>query len=114
MKKIILALVGALLMLSSCGVGNYSLSSGKPDDAYVSFVSAKSIEVSVSVDANNVYSVKTVKDKAWTTDRKIKETAKNTIILTPGQHSIVVTKDGQQIYSKKIFVSAQDHKVIEL
>ena len=38
MKKILIALIGAL-MLSSCGVGSYSVSSGKADEGMISFVS---------------------------------------------------------------------------
>ena len=38
MKKMMIALIGAI-MLSGCGVGSYSVSSGKADEAMISFVS---------------------------------------------------------------------------
>ena len=112
MKKIIIALIGALL-LSSCGVGSYSVSSGKPDESMLSFVSEAQTPISVTVD-NDSYDVFTVKAKAWKKDRKIKETAQNTIYISPGKHDITVKINGEQVYHKLIFVSAQEHKIIEL
>ena len=108
MNKILLAVLSALL-LSACGVGNYSLSSGKADVSMLSFVSAEYVKIKVSVDDKS-YDLLSVKDKAWKTDRKIKPTAKN----TPGTHEVAVSADGSQIYSKKIFVSASEHKIVEL
>lgn len=112
MKKILIALVGALL-LTGCGVGSYSVSSGKADEAMLSFVSADKTPIVVTVD-NDTYNVNTVKTKAWQKDRKIKKTAQNTIYITPGQHTVVVTVNGNEVCNKKIFVSVQEHKVIEL
>ncbi len=112
MNKILLAVLSALL-LSACGVGNYSLSSGKADVSMLSFVSAEYVKIKVSVDDKS-YDLLSVKDKAWKTDRKIKPTAKNTILLTSGTHEVAVSADGSQIYSKKIFVSASEHKIVEL
>lgn len=112
MKKIIVALIAALL-LSSCGVGSYSVSSGKADEGMLSFVSAAKLPISVTVD-NDSYDVHTVKAKAWRKDRKIKKTAKNTIFLAPGRHDVVVEIHGNEVYHKTIFVSTQEHKIIEL
>lgn len=112
MKKIIIAFIGALLLIG-CGVGSYSVSSGKADEGMISFVSVSSVPISVTID-DETYDAYTVKSKAWRKDRNIKQTARNTIYLTPGQHSIVVTMDGKEVCSKKVFISAQEHKVIEL
>lgn len=112
MKKILIALVGALL-LTGCGVGSYSVSSGKADEAMLSFVSADKTPIVVTVD-NDTYNVNTVKTKAWQKDRNIKKTTQNTIYITPGQHTVVVTVNGNEVCNKKIFVSVQEHKVIEL
>lgn len=38
MKKLFVALFGAVMM-TGCGVGSYSISSGKADEAMLSFVS---------------------------------------------------------------------------
>lgn len=112
MKKIIFALVGTLL-LSACGVGSYSISSGKADESMLSFVSADKTPITVSVDGNS-YDVFTVKTKAWQKDRNIKKTSQNTIIISPGQHDVVVMMNEKEVCHKKVFVSAQEHKVIEL
>ena len=112
MKRVIIVLF-AILMLSSCGVGSYSVSSGKADEGMLSFVSASETSVDVTIDDNS-YAVYTVKSKAWRKDRNIKKTAKNTIILSPGQHNVIVTMKGKTVLNKKIFVSPQEHKIIEL
>lgn len=112
MKKIIIAFIGALV-LAGCGVGSYSVSSGKADECMISFVSESVTPVTVTIDGTS-YDVYTVKTKAWRKDRNIKETARNTIYLTPGQHSVVVVMNGNEICDKKVFISAQEHKVIEL
>ena len=112
MKKIIIAAISALL-LTSCGVGSYSVSSGKADEAAISFTTAKATPITVTID-DATYDLSSVKDVAWKTDRKIKKTAKNTIYLTPGTHNVTVVIAGNQVYSKKLFLSASEHKVVEL
>lgn len=112
MKKIIVSLIGAL-MLTSCGVGSYSVSSGKADEGMISFVSDAKTPITVTID-NNSYDVYTVRTKAWRRDRSIKKTAQNTIFLTPGQHNVVVTMNGKEVCNKKVFISTQEHKVLEL
>ena len=49
MKKIIFALVSAIV-ISSCGVGSYSISSGKPDVAALSFTSTDKQPIVVHID----------------------------------------------------------------
>ncbi len=112
MKKIIIAIIGAL-MLTCCGVGSYSVSSGKADEGMISFVSESKTPITVTIDSNN-YEVYTVKTKAWRKDRNIKKTIQNTIFLTPGQHNVIVTMNGKEVCNKKVFISIQEHKVIEL
>lgn len=112
MKKIIIAILGALL-LAGCGVGNYSISSGKADQGMLSFVSADKTPITVTVD-NDSYDIYTVKTKAWHKDRDIKTTTENTIFLTPGQHSVVVSMNGKEVCNRKVFISVQEHKIIEL
>lgn len=112
MKKVIVAFISALI-LTSCGVGNYSVSSGKADEGMLSFTSASKTSIVVTVD-NEQYDIYTVETKAWRRDRNIKKTAQNTISLTTGQHNVEVSINGNPVYRKKIFLSAQEHKVIEL
>ena len=110
MKRILLILFAAL-MLAACG-GTYSVASGRDDAAQLSFASESSFDVKVNIDGT-VYDMETVKQKAYK-QRNMKATARNTIKITTGQHKIVVTKDGNTIYDKQIFVSTGQHKVIEL
>lgn len=100
-------------MLTSCGVGTYSVQSGVEDAAFISFTDEEKQEIVVSVD-NNTYNIETVKQKAYKSGRDIKQTALNTIRLTPGQHTISVTLAGEQVYSHKVFLSAGETKIIEL
>ncbi len=112
MKKILLALLGALL-LTACGTGSYTVVSGKADEAMLSFVSPRATAISVTVD-NAEYSLKTVKTTAWKKDRNIKATTQNTLIVTPGQHKLVVCIDGKEVLNKTVFISVQEHKIVEL
>lgn len=112
MKKFIISLIGAVL-LTSCGTGTYSLSSGKTDIGLLSFTSEYKTRLSVTVDKEecNIFSVKT---SAWKKNRNIKQTAQNSLQLTPGQHNIIVKINGKEVYNKRIFISTQEHKIIEL
>jgi len=112
MKKIIFAVIAAIA-LSSCGVGSYSLSSGKADEAFISFTTAKATPITVTIDGSK-YEISSVKDKAWKTDRKIKQTALNTIKLVPGTHDVKVQMNGNEVFSRKLVISVSEHKVIEL
>lgn len=101
------------LLLAGCGVGVYSHSSGMEDKSEISFVAERKSDVEVTVD-DRTYSVQTVKQKDWKKSRKIKKTVLNTIVLPVGQHSVTVSMDGKVVFTKKIFVSNGEHKVIEL
>lgn len=100
-------------MLCSCGVGSYSVTSGKADEGMVSFVSESKTPITVTVDDSS-YDIYTVKTKAWRKDRDIRKTVQNTIVMAPGTHEITVKLDGKEVYAKKVFISAQEHKIIEL
>ena len=113
MKKLIFAVI-SLLLLSGCGVGTYSLSSGKADVAKLSFVDKDSYVVDVKVDNANHYEISTVKQKAYKTNRNIKETSQNVVKLTPGKHLIEVSVAGKSVYTQQIFISAGEHRVVEL
>lgn len=112
MKKFIMA-ISVVLLLAGCGVGNYSLSSGKADEGALSFVSSEASEIQVTVDGT-VYGLSCVKEQAYRTDRNIKQTAKNTIRLAPGTHEVEVAREGRTVLVKKVYISASEHKIIEL
>lgn len=112
MKKTILAII-CTVILSGCGVGAYSISSGKADEAAISFTASTRQPIAVVIDGTT-YNVETVKTKQYKTDRKIKRTALNTITIQPGQHEVQVIVSGAEVYSRKLFISATEHKVVEL
>ncbi len=113
MKKSLLLAVLLTFLFGSCRTGVYSVSSGQADESAVCFVSSKSFPIEVNIDGVS-YSTKTIKDKPQKANRNIKATANEKIKLATGRHTVKVTKDGTQIYSKEIFISATEVKIIEL
>lgn len=111
MKKILL-LICTALFLSSCGVGIYSISSGKSDIAMISFTASKKETITVKIDDQS-YTVETVKTKAYKI-REIKQTALNTIKVPAGQHIVKVFQNGNEIFNKKLMLSPSEHRIIEL
>lgn len=114
MKKTIFALVAALLAFASCGVGNVSVNSGKADKAYLSFSAAQAKDILVTVDGKE-YRTETIRVKNWSGEKDLRSLANSIITLEPGTHTVVV-KDihGKELTSQKVFISAQEHKMIGL
>ncbi len=113
MKRfVLLALVSFLFV--GCGVGAYSVSSGKADVAMLSFAAPAKKAILVEVD-DKQYQIETVKTKAYKADRKIKKTALNSIRLQTGHHSVSVKDQaGNLLFEKKIILSPSEHRIIEL
>ena len=112
MKK--LMIIAAFTMLfTGCGVGTYSVHSGMEEASFISFTDDVKQDITVTVD-NQMYVLKTVKQKAYKSGRNIKQTALNTIKTTPGQHEVKVVLDGKEVYVKKLFLSTGEHKILEL
>lgn len=100
-----------LYILGSCKA-NFPVAqqSGKDDVAYLLFVSTsnKSSEtVDVTIDGNTSFEAKTVKAK------KANRRGTSYAIGT-GRRKIKVTKAGEVLYNKEIFVSTQETKIITL
>jgi len=112
MKKIPV-FAAAVLLLAGCGVGNYSVSSGKSDAAELSVTAPAQLAVKICVD-DKVYSVETVKTSSFKSKRDIKKTAQNTIKVEPGTHDVKIYQGENLVYSKKHVFSNDEHKVIEL
>ena len=112
MKKLMI-IAAFTMLLTGCGVGNYSVQSGAEDAAYISFTDNVKQDVTVTVD-NQTYTVKTVKQKTYKSGRNIKQTALNTIKIVPGQHDVKVVINGTDVFSKKLYLSTGEHKIIEL
>ena len=113
MKKIFLILFDALLV-TSCGVGSHSVTSGKADEAGLVFFDDSSYPIEVTIDGKVTYKVDTVKDSDFKKKRNIKKTADNMIVVSPGVHQVTVRRRGEVIHEQRIFVSAGDTKVITL
>ena len=114
MKKIItlFSILGALLF-TACSVGSQSVSSGVADEGYVWFVSTTSKAITVDIDGTT-YQTQTVKEKEWQKRRDIKATTNGMITVTPGQHDVKVIIDNKEVYSKKLFISASETKMVKL
>lgn len=114
MKKILIILSAALVALTGCGMGNVSVSSGKADEAYLSFSAATHEAITVTVDGKD-YQTETIKVQGWSNNKDLKDLSGSVIKLEPGTHEVLVkNKKGEQVYQKKIFVSAQEHKLVQL
>jgi hypothetical protein len=112
MKKLMI-IVAFTMLLTGCGVGSYSVQSGVEDAAFISFTDDLEQDITVIVD-NQTYVLKTVKQKAYKSGRNIKQTALNTIKIDQGQHEVKVVMNGNDVFSKKLFLSTGEHKIIEL
>lgn len=113
MMKKLLILAAAVLMLAGCGVGNYSVTSGKSDASELSITAASKYGVKVCID-DNTYNVETVKTSSFKTNRNIKKTSQNTIKVAPGTHDVKIYQGENLVYTKKHVFSNDEHKIIEL
>ena len=115
MKKVIIATLCLFVstLFTSCGVGNYTVTSGVEDKAAVCFSAPSAYDINVTIDGQ-LYSTSTVKDIAHKTRRNIKQTAKQSIVTTPGRHKVEVKHNGATVYSKEVMLSTGDTKIIEL
>ena len=112
MKKFIF-MIALSVFLTGCGVGTYSVQSGVEDAAYITFTASEQQEIAVNIDGKT-YNISTVKQKSYKKDRDIKQTSLNTIKLTPGQHSVSVELNGNEVYNHKVFLSTGETKIVEL
>ncbi len=100
-------------VIASCGVGAYSVSSGKEDMSGICFTAKKRCGLTVEIDGHE-NSVRAIKVKAYKPGMKIKQTSKHTIRLSPGKHQIVVKKGNVEIFRKLVYLSTDEYKVINL
>lgn len=116
MKKFLFCTLTLFLsmLVTSCKTGSYSLSSGLPDQATLSVVFHDKMPIFIEIDGVK-QEINTIKQQAWKKNRDIKATAKNAVIISTGRHKIVIyTTQNTELYRHEIFVSAGEHKIIEL
>lgn len=112
MKRILSILLVSVL-LAGCGVGTYSVSSGKPNQGYVCVIDDVRQDVVIKID-NQTYYVQSIKTKAYKSGRNIKKTALNSVPVTSGQHNVEVIIGNNVVLSKKVFISSGETKILEL
>lgn len=112
MKKFLLV-IASVIFFASCGVGTYSHTSGVDDKAALVVVGNSKQNVEVYVDGT-MYKVQSVKESDFKTNRNIKKMSQNTISVAPGQHTVEVVIKGNKVYSKKMYVSNSETKVIKI
>lgn len=112
MKKILLLMCcTAMLTLFGCKA-NYPVAqqSGDDDIAYLLFVStsdSRNTDIQVTVDETTRFTARTVKSR--------KANRRGTrYSVQPGKRKITVTKDGNTIYDRYVFLSPQETKKITL
>lgn len=102
-------IVGIVTILTSCG-GIKTSSSGLENQSYLEFLgipSNYSEGIQVDVDKQTHFEAKVVKEK-------ITRTKETVYAISAGTHNITIKYKGKVIISRKIFVSAQETKKIEL
>jgi sugar lactone lactonase YvrE len=107
--KLIMTISIGLLILSGC-TGVKTLSTGLENESFLEFVGNPnnySNGVTVTVDGTTTFVASVNKDHA---DRPKGEV----YAISTGKHTITVSYENQVIYSKQIFVSAQETKRILL
>lgn len=110
MKAKLFTFLGSLLLFGSCAQYPVAQQSGKEDVAYLLFVSGKEYigeNVDVTIDNATHFDAKVVK----TSKSHYKGTQYG---VGTGKKTIVVKSNGKTIYSKQIFLSTQETKVITL
>ncbi len=112
MKKIVI-LAAIMLLCVSCGVGNYSISAGRSDTGFICVTASTKYPITIKID-DSTYSVNTIKTTAYKSGRDIKMTAINSIVVPSGQHEVEISKDGKVVAKKKVLVSINETKIIEL
>jgi len=120
MKKFMLLCLTTLLVLTSCKVGEGSLSTsrGLENESFLEFVGAASKYkggVNVNIDDKNTFKAKVHNESEGNgLTPKVDRFKGEVYAISTGTHTITVTYENQVIYKKQIFISAQETKKIIL
>lgn len=109
MKKTLYALIMGMVLLTSCG-GIRTTTRGLENESYLEFVSQTQTYpdgVSVVVDNANPFTAVVYKDK-------VDRTKGTVYAISTGTHSVKVFYKNEILYHKKIFISSQETKYIQL
>ena len=109
MRKLLFALTLVTIFFTAC-TGVMSTSSGLEDESFLRFIGKPSVypsEVSVLLDGTISFNAEVESDHA-------KRPKGNIYAISKGVHNIKVTHENMVIFNKKIFISAQETKIILL
>ncbi len=111
MKVKIIAVLSVIVLLCGCRAHMpVAQQSGKEDIAYLLFVSPKEYineEVTATMDEETSFAAKVVSAK--------KSNRRGTQYgVATGRHQLTVRSNGRTIYSKQLFLSSQETKIIQL
>ena len=119
MKKLIFLFIASLLIFSGCkvGEGTISTSRGLENESFLEFVgTAKNYKggVDVNIDDKTTFKAKVHNQHEGDYFPK-KDRFKGEVYAIPtGTHTVTVSYNGNVIYKKQIFVSAQENVKIVL
>ncbi len=105
--------VTAAFFLTSCQIGSYSVASGVEDTAGIVVTSGSNRDIKIVVDGTS-YDCRTVKDKGWKKDRKIRKTYKKALQVSSGQHEIEIIDNGVSVKKEKVILSSGEMRVINI
>lgn len=108
MRRLIYSIVICLFLLASC-TGVKTVTKGLENEAYLEFVSSSNYSngIDVVLDEETTFKANVVKGTA-------KRPKGNIYAVSTGKHYISIKYKNEIIYSKQIFVSAQETKQIIL
>ena len=118
MKYIYISFLVALGFLLNGCTGVKSTVGGLDTESFLSFYSSNSAIKHIDVnleqkDSNTTFSAEVNKMRRNSTNFQKRPNGK-VYSITPGTHEIRVTHNGKIIYSKKIFISSKETKIIKL
>lgn len=105
--KLLLPLLFVVIMLASCG-STQTAAYQKSQSSFIQFTGTKYSKVTVMLDDETQFEANVNPASTNQTKREY------TYQISTGAHTVSVLYDGQEILSKKIFVSQQNVAVVEL
>lgn len=105
--------ITATLILTSCQIGSYTVASGVEDTAGIVVTSNSNRDIKIVVDGTS-YDCRTVKDKGWKQDRKIRKTYKKALQVSTGQHDIEIIDNGVSVKKEKVILSSGEMRIINI
>ena len=107
-------MAAAAMALTACSYGVYSVNSGMADEGYVCFTGTSAYDITVVVDGESQPARTVKKEKAYKARRNMRRTSQGMVAVKPGSRQVKVMRGGKEVYSKTLFISATETKIIDL